>query len=104
MLPHARLLKLIVAVVVAAEILTLGSTAWSQNISPRGIGRRLRDDIPNTQAVKGKLVEAQRNGIIIENEGKQIPIGINNDTVVELGAKGPVEFLQIDSIVEITGE
>lgn len=76
----------------------------AQNVEARGLGKRLRDDIPPTQVLRGKLVDANRNAILVESEGKQVPLAVGRDTVVELGAKGSREFLTLKSIVAIAGE
>ncbi|MGE3316896.1 MAG: hypothetical protein AB7O26_17405 [Planctomycetaceae bacterium] len=79
-------------------------SASAQVASPSGLGKRLRDDKVPTQVVRGKLVDLQRNGLIVETDGKQNPIGFNRDTVVELGAKGPREFLTVGAVVAVSGE
>lgn len=99
-----RKLSMLFVITFAAACLSDTNTGWSQNVSPRGIRNRLRDDNVPTQVIRGKLVDLQRNGIVIDNDGKQLPIGINRDTVVELGAKGPREFLMAGAIVTISGE
>jgi len=106
-IPHrrhrlSRLLIVSAALALAAPL----QQAWPQQgvIDRNRFGRRVDDKPIPTQVVRGKLLSLERNGILVESEGKRVPIAINRDTRVELGAKGSLDFLEAGAIVEISGE
>ncbi len=84
----------------------LANLACGQDVTVenRRPGRRVDDDVIPTQVVKGTLISLERDGLVVNSDGKELAMAIVRDTRVELGAKGSLDFLVVGAIVEVSGE
>lgn len=56
-----------------------------------------------TNRVKGKLVSVGRMGIVIEADGRQVPVRANRDTAIHISGKGDSGFIVPGQVVLVTG-